>query len=196
MQNIFNNELESTNNPLLSPYGVPYALLNGQNERVEELNIRLTNRVFPDVELKPNFDPRPVSTKCSLFPILDSIKPTTLSMQPHLDYYPEINFNPGNSRGPINGYFNRLDIENDLRNQTRILDNCDSINNKYIPSLESDLYIVDLNSKKPLGGIHDQTHPMLFSPFVLKTTDSNIQQYGVGTSTFQNHTRTQLRCSN
>lgn len=188
---------EPTNNPLLSPYGVPYALLNGQNERVEELNDRLMKRVFPDIGLQPNFDPRPVATKCSLLPILDMRKQTTsVPILPHLDYYPEVMFNPGNSRGPVNGYLRRVDLENDLRNQTRPLDSCDAPGSKYVPPLESDLYIVDLMNKKPLNGIDDQTHPMLFSPFMLKTSDSNIQQYGVGTSTFQNHTRTQLRCSN
>jgi len=188
-------QLEPTNNVLLSPYGAPCALLNGQNERVEELNDRLMNRVFPDIGLEPNFDPRPVATKYSLFPVLDARKAATVPIQTHLDYYPEVMFNPGNGRGPVNGYLRRVDTENDLRNQTRVLNSCDDISGKYIPSLESDLYIVDLTTKKPLGGIDDQTHPMLFTPFVLKTTESNIQQYDIGQSVFQNHTRTQLRCS-
>jgi len=195
IHNISVMQKESTNNELLSPYGVPYALLQGQNERVEELNHRMIERVFPDISLEPNFDPRPVPTKYSLFPICDRYASTTVPIQPHLDYYPEIMFNPGNSKGPVNGYLRRVDLENDLRSQTRLLKSGDPIQGNYIPSLESDLYIVNLTNKKPIIGFQEQTHPLLFTPFLLQTTGSNIENKGVGANNFNNHTRTQLRCS-
>jgi hypothetical protein len=44
-------------------YGVPHGVLYGQNERVDELNERISARNAPDTHLKPNYDPRPVSTK-------------------------------------------------------------------------------------------------------------------------------------
>ena len=54
----------------LIPSGYAGVLI-GQNERVEELNRRIVDRVSTDAPLQPNFDPRPVSTKYALFPVID-----------------------------------------------------------------------------------------------------------------------------
>jgi hypothetical protein len=52
--------------------GVCKGIYYGQNERVDELNTRIQSRHFPDVDLPPNFDPRPVSTRFCLFPVVFS----------------------------------------------------------------------------------------------------------------------------
>jgi len=176
-----------TNNPLLSPYGVEYGVTIGQQERVDELNTRIFDRIFPDIELRPNFDPRPVSTKYSLFPIVDSYPRTTEPYKPYLDYYPEIMFNPGNAKAPISGIINKIDLETDLRKS--------NLGNKYIPPLDSDMYKVNIISSDDGAAIRE--HPLLFSPFLVNSdVDANIGNTippSVGIDKFHNHTRTQLR---
>lgn len=180
----------SENNPILSPYGSPIGLISGQEERVEELNMRIMERKFPDVDFQPNFSPRPVMTKYTMLQIIDQRQKATVPIQPHLDYFPEVMFHPGNSRAPISGYFNRINVENELRSQTRPLVHCDDISKQYIPSLQSDLYNIKVSSKKTV----EQTHPLLFTPFSLQSSATNLEGKPVGNSFFNNHTRTQIRC--
>lgn len=52
-------------------YGVVEGVFYGQNERTDELNNRIIERNYPDIPLKPNYDPRPISTKYSHFPMID-----------------------------------------------------------------------------------------------------------------------------
>ena len=40
-----------------------------RNDYLQEMNDKILNRRFPDMELQPNLDERPISTKYSLFPI-------------------------------------------------------------------------------------------------------------------------------
>ena len=48
--------------------GIPEGVIIGQLERTTELDEKIFNRSFPSTALKPNYDPRPISTKYSLFP--------------------------------------------------------------------------------------------------------------------------------
>jgi hypothetical protein len=182
--------LNPENNPLLSPYGAPIGLISGQEERVEELNMRMMERKFPDVDFKPNFSPRPVMTKYTMLQMIDPQQKPTVPIQPYLDYFPEVMFHPGNDRAPISGYFNRINVENELRCQTRPLVHCDEISKQYIPSLKSDLYKVEVKSNKHV----EQTHPLLFTPFKLESSATNLEGKPVGNALFNNHTRTQIRC--
>lgn len=186
---------EPTYNPLLSPYGVEYGVTIGQQSRVDELNTRILDRVFPDVELRPNFDPRPVSTKYSLFPIVDSYARTTEPYKPYLDYYPEVMFNPGNAKAPVSGILKKIDLESDLRNQRQLLTGKYDLGNQYTPSLESDMYKVKVTSSD--GDAAMRAHPLLFSSFMLgASVDSEAAiPSNVGREQFNNHTRTQLRAS-
>jgi len=177
------------NNPILSPYGAPFGAVLGQDNRVEELNNRITDRTFPDVDFRPNFSPRPVMTKYSLLPIIDQRQTATVKIDPYLDYYPEVMFNPGNARGPVSGYLNRVDLETDLRNQTRPLVPVDVVGNQYIPSLSSDLYSVTVSSSKPVI----QTHPGLFDKFDYQSSTTNLEGTMVGNDLFNNNTRIQIR---
>jgi hypothetical protein len=175
---------ESTYNFMLSPYGVEYGVTIGQQERTDDINKRIIDRMFPDVDLRPNFDPRPVSTKYSLFPIVDSYARTTENYKPYLDYYPEVMFNPGNAKAPVSGIINKIDMETELRNQT-------SLANKYIPPLDSDMYKVEVKSKDDNAAI--KAHPLLFAPFLVSSSTNNEIHSSIGADRFHNHTRTQLR---
>jgi len=177
------------NNPLLSPYGAPVGVIIGQDSRVEELNNRITDRRFPDVDFRPNFSPRPVMTKYTLFPIIDHRENATVKIDPYLDYYPEVMFNPGNARGPVSGYRNRVDVETDLRNQTRPLVPVDVIGNQYIPALNGDLYTVAVTPGQPVV----QPHPHLFDNFDYQSSNTNLETTAVGSDLFNNCTRIQIR---
>ena len=182
-------ESNPENNPLLSPYGAPFGMILGQDNRVEELNNRITDRTFPDIDFKPNFSPRPVMTKYTLLPIIDQRQTPTVKINPYLDYYPEVMFNPGNDRGPISGYLNRVDLETDLRNQTRPLVPVDVTGNQYIPSLSSDLYSVNITTKDMVV----QPHPGLFDTFDYQSSRTNLEDKAVGGDLFNNCTRIQIR---
>jgi hypothetical protein len=104
--------------------------INSYPDRVEEINAKIYSRVMPDTALKPNYDPRPIQTKyvqynenrnknTNLLPDLSNN--INKSFNQYLDYYPEVIFNPGNSRGPIDCYFSNIEKENILRNQTQQL---------------------------------------------------------------------------
>jgi hypothetical protein len=177
------------NNPLLSPFGSPIGILFGQESRVEELNQRIMERKFPDIDFQPNFSPRPVMTKYTLLPIVDQRQTPTVPIQSYLDYYPEVMFYPGNSRAPIQGYFNRVSLENDLRNQTRPLVSSDDAEKQYIPSLNSDLYNVVVPCKHPV----EQPYPSLFSKIKVESSATNLEGTSVGASYFNNNTRIQVR---
>jgi hypothetical protein len=184
---------ESTYNFMLSPYGAEYGVTVGQHDRTDELNLRMNARMFPDTDLQPNFDPRPVSTKYSIFPIVDSYARTVEPFKPYLDYYPEVVFNPGNAKAPIDGFIRKIDLESDLSNRNAILKKND-LGNKYIPSLHSDLYNVVVKSTD--NGAAIAAHPLLFSPFVMNSsTDDFVYSSTVGNDQFHNHTRTQLRAT-
>jgi hypothetical protein len=177
-------------NPLLSPYGTPYGLISGQEGRVEELNQRLLDRNFPDIDFRPNFSPRPVMTKYTLLPVIDTREATRVQLQPYLDYYPEVMFNPGNSRAPVSGFLNRVNLESDLRNQTRPLVSADANLHQYIPSFEnSDLYKVVVSTKSDVV----QPYPRLFSKINVENSATNLEGKPVGTDVFNNHTRVQVR---
>ena len=61
--------------------GLPKGLELKQFERTDELNLRLLERNEPQYPLAPNFTPRPVLTKYSLFPILDARMPCNVDIE-------------------------------------------------------------------------------------------------------------------
>jgi hypothetical protein len=63
------------------PNTLPKYLYQGQFDRTDELNNRILERNEPDKPLAPNFSPRPVLTKYSHFPMLDSRMPATVPIK-------------------------------------------------------------------------------------------------------------------
>lgn len=169
--------------------GLQDGIIYGQNERVDELNNRITERFYPDSPLKPNFDPRAVSTKYAKFPIIDLRSEPKEKFQQYLDYSTETNFTPLGTAGPVDGYLNNVETESILRNQFFALQK-GADQGVYVPSSNSDLYKVPVFSRpsvQPFMGLFDR--PSFYTPE--RNVDVNI-----GNDRFNNHTRTQLRGSN
>ena len=173
----------NTNNKI---YGVPEGISYGQNERVDELNDRIYSRSFSDIPLAPNFEPRPVPTKYSLFPIVNRRTESSIKIQPAITHQVELNFSPATYNGPSAGYFNNIDVETGLRNQTVALQH-GANQGVYVPSTHSDLYHVSVPSKPGVP----QPHPDLFSHPKFATTHFHHDK--IGSDRFHNYTRTQLR---
>ena len=171
-------------------YGVHNGIYYGQNERVDEINNRYQSRQFSDQGLEPNYDPRPVPTKYSLFPIVDR-RPIHSNQSP-IQSYPvhsvQSNFNPSNTRGPSSGFFTNVDTESFLKNQGIALQH-GADQGVYIPTSKSDLYNVSVVSTPS-----EQPYPLLFErPQFSNRTHPNVMANNVGRDNFFNHTRTQLR---
>jgi hypothetical protein len=172
----------------------PEPFYTGQNQRIEELNDRIYERVLTDSPLEPNFDPRPVPTKYVLFPVMNSRTNTSSSPSqwklPYVDYNPQTNFYSGDSTPPFNGYSNKIDLENALRNQYFVLQH-GSPQSTYIPDSNSELYKVSVISRPS-----QQPYPGLFSQTQWDTTPHpNVSNSLIGRDVFFNHTKNQLRNS-
>lgn len=167
--------------------GAHSGLQVGQNQRVDELNTRIGSRMFSDSQLEPNYDPRPVATKQSIFPVINRRKPVQETRIPYPEYNQQAVFNPGNDRAPVSGYINNVDTETVLRNQTFSLQKDDK--HVYVPSSNSDLYKTTVISRPSV-----QPHPNLFArPEFSKKQHPNVENIPIGNDEFFNHTRTQLR---
>ena len=165
-------------------------ILYGQNERTDELNSRLTERQFSDRPLQPNYDPRPVPTKYSLFPITNRRKLMDEPLSPYLDHSVESNFAPITQNGPVDGYLQNVNTESSLRNQYFALQKGVD-QSVYVPSSTSDLYNVSVVSRPSI-----QPHQDLFNkPTFESRVHPNVMNPSIGNNLFSNHTRTQLRGS-
>lgn len=173
------------------PSNLPQYLYRGQHDRTDELNERILERSEPENPLAPNFTPRPVLTRYSRFPMLDSRMPTTVPIEPNYDYSLHKEFTPPVEKiAPVSGFINNVGIESDLRNQNYALHkgNDDAV---YVPSSESDLYKIYIPSKPS-----EQPHPGLFNRYELsQQTHPNING-NIGRDRFHNNTRTQMKTMN
>lgn len=169
---------------------LPEYLHRGQYQREDEINHRVLERTVPDSPLPPNFTPRPVLTKYTLFPMLDSRMPSNTPIESNFNYSLSNNFTPPLMKnGPVSGFINNVQLESDLRNQTFAL-NCGNDKTTYVPSSESDLYKVYIPSAPS-----NQPHPDLFSrPVLNQQVHPNVQNAPhVGNDRFHNSTRVQLK---
>jgi hypothetical protein len=170
-----------------SLFGVHSGLIAGQFDRTDELNDRTVARQFPDRELQPNFGPRPVPTKYSLFPVIERRTPATVPIRDINKHSVRDNFNPATRNGPVSTYLANVNTETILRNQTVGLQR-GAGQGVYVPSSDSDLYKVQV-----VGRREEQTHPNLFERQQYQTTAPITDTWGIGRDQFHNHTRTQLR---
>lgn len=153
----------------------------------DEINDRISMRVAPDAALQPNFDPRPVSTKYSLFPIIDRRAQATIGINQYDAYKPSSNFNPGDS-APVNGFLDNISIESELRGNSYKLTGGD-LGHKFIPSIAGPLYNNLVGN--PLD-VADSRHYLLFKKETYQQSASNIHPT-IGKDIFHNNTRVQLR---
>jgi len=164
--------------------GVSY----GQYARTDELNQRISSRSFSDSPLEPNYAPRSVQTKHTIFPIVKNSRQCAEPTLPYPTYNSQANFTPGNSRGPTSGFTNNVDVETTLRNQTFALQH-GANQSVYVPSSNSELYNVSVVSAPSV-----QPHAGLFvAPQFSTEIHPNLEGSNVGVDRFFNHTRTQLR---
>jgi hypothetical protein len=172
--------------------GIPDGVVIGQMERTTELDERILDRMFPSEALKPNYDPRPISTKYSVFPSLSGRKPIDTKLNNYNDYNVHETFNPGNSKAPPGGFLKYVDNESYLRNQSIALQK-GAEQGYYVPQSTSELF----NDYKVRSEHKIQPYPKLFE----KTTYNNPRTHNVGLMNigkdlFHNNTRTQLRNQN
>ena len=169
-------------------YGIQPGIIYGQYARVDELNDRIFSRFVPNQPLEPNYDPRPVSTKYEIFPMVDRRTPATVQIPKMANYEIESGFAPFGARAPISGFLANVDVESKLRSQIHALTKY-GVEDEYIPGSNSDLYVATApggsdNSPQPFAG--------LFQKPVLDTSPG-FQDSRIGQDRFFNHTRTQLR---
>ena len=173
--------------------GVVQGCLYGQHDRVDDLNERIKDRQFTDTPLRPNYNPIPVSTKYSRFPIIDPV----INRNINLNTYPPLE-TLDNKKVPVfyaasnNAPFLRnIDLETNLRNQTTALQH-GAPQGMYVPSSTSDLYRVEILQSSNMG---EQPFPNLFTTtHIQNPTVPTITKYpSIGNANLFNHTRTQLR---
>jgi len=164
-------------------------VLYQQNERLDELNQRLGQRQFSDRPLQPNYDPRPVPTKYSHFPIVDrrKVAPST-PLNNYLEYSSNTTFAPIVSHNaPVDTYFQNIDSESGLRNQFFALQK-GADQAIYVPESGSDLY-----GFSAVGRQESQTHTDLFLKQQFSQVPNANANPAIGCDRFFNHTRQQLR---
>lgn len=164
--------------------GICKGIYYGQNERVDEVNDRIQTRHFPDVDLPPNFDPRPVSTKFCLYPTFIrnsdgsetkksiSIPPTGGITINDDKTYQKVVYNPGTDKGPPITFLKNIDIENQLRKE-------------YTPS--KNVFSSQTTATPP-----SQTYTT-YIPNYLANPYTNDSSQKIGSNNFNNFTKIQLR---
>jgi hypothetical protein len=167
--------------------GLVDGILYQQHERTDELNERIQQRISSDSPLQPVYDPRPVSTKYATFPMVDRRVDPSVPLSSYLDYSTADSFASMQRKGPVDGFFSKVNDESVLRNQVHPLGSGSS--GVYVPSSNSDLYMVG-----PLAGsiMDAQPFPGLFTSYAVTSPDLLVGA-GVGQQTFLNSTRVQLR---
>lgn len=152
------------------------------------MNYQILNRHFPEIPLKPNINVRPVSTKYTLFPIVDG-RINSTDKKNYLEHYTETNFAPIESSGPVNLSSNHINTSSELKGLNVPLHKGD-LPMQYVPSLNSDMYVVNVPKGKPVT----QPFPGLFTKQTYKTSSQqHILSQDIGKDLLNNNTRVQLR---
>jgi hypothetical protein len=172
--------------------GVHQKPIVGQQERTDDLNIRLRSRQFPDFPLEPQYDFRPVSTKYQTPAIAAAAPQTPIYMEHNVG----MNFNPATRNGPWKTYANNIDTETVLRNYSmgsepiKRLPFRTAINTIYVPDSGSDLY---KDGKTVVYRPSTQPYELLFAKSSFDNTTRWNPLSKIGADRFNNSTRTQLK---
>jgi hypothetical protein len=157
------------------------------NSQYQELtNRRIYDRNIPSEMLQPYIDVRPVLTKYSYFPIVDPRRELNIPMVQMPTYNVHKVFNPGNTTSPWSGFASHINKESELRNQIYALQKCSQ--SDYVPNSNSDLYQYKFKTIK-----QDNPHELLFQKEIFPHFNPNPEPEIVGSSAFNNSTRTQIR---
>ena len=164
-------------------YGVTNGLYYCQENRVEELNNRISSRNIPSESLPPSFSIRAVPTRYVKMPVVDCRPPAKVKISNSCKYDQHTIFNPGDS-APYVGYSSAIDQDSRLKNIFFPLQKCDQA--QYIPSSKSDLY-----NYQVISNPSRQNHTLLFKTENFDTFNPNT--CNLGKKLFNNHTRVQTK---
>jgi hypothetical protein len=167
-------------------HGVIKGVYYCQDNRVQDLNVRISNRNIPSKTLQMTFDPRQVQTRYVRFPMIDCYMPSKEPIKYQSPYNQHLQFNPGTS-APYSGY--ATNIDQDSRLQNIFMPNQKwTAQTEFIPSSHSDLYntpkITTSNPVKMTNQGLFKTEQ--FSPF-------NPNPCNLGSNVFYNFTRQQVK---
>ena len=166
--------------------GVIHGVRYYNQERLNELNKRISNRNIPSQQLDITFDPRSVTTRRSIFPIADCHAPSETPIITNNPYDTRSHFNPG-SKAPYFGYANRVDEESRVQNMFMPNQKFDA-HTEFVPSSKSDLFNEPIiHTSKPVI----QSHPLLFNKQQFNTFNPN--PHNMGKNVMNNHTRQQVK---
>ena len=82
-------------------YGVVNGYFRCNNDRVDDLNNRISERNIPSKSLQPQYSIRPVATKYGYMQVLDQYKKPTIPLNNYKSYSPSTTFNPGSARSSL-----------------------------------------------------------------------------------------------
>lgn len=155
--------------------------------RQQTVYLRTYERNIPSQPLQPYLDARPVNTKYSILPVVDSRKQVATPLIQQATYTPETIYNPGNDFGPWSGYASNINHETELRNQNFVLQRCTQ--SAYIPSSKSNLYQVHWDNHNK----QQQPFPDLFQNEQFNPINPNPNPEKIGFALFNNATRQQTK---
>jgi hypothetical protein len=141
----------------------------------DELNKRISSRIYPTNTLKPLFETRPVSTKYSFFQTVNEQPICKTKELNYNNYTPQNTFNPGD-KAPIDYFINNIDTESILRNQFMALQK--SSQSVYVPELNSSLY---------------ENPQMYYKPDTITNCKTTIPEKNYAPDVFNNFTRYNFR---
>ena len=160
-----------------------YKNVNGvcirNDNRNNEINVRMFTRNLTEKPLEPNLSVRPTPTKYVKMPVINIRRETNENLSTFPIYNIEQQFYPGNSKAPWTGFANNVDVETQLHNRIFPLQKCDQ--REFVPSTDSNMYNNSLFDLPPMK------HDLLFeSPDLhIKTKEFNDNDF------FNNSTRYQ-----
>ena len=156
-----------------------------QQNRTEELNERMLERLNPNRLMQSQFSMRAVPTRYIRFPIIDNVNPSSEPILRVPDYSVRNDFNPGNDKSPYAGYANDIDKESNMKNLFYPFQRC--AQGKHIPSSDSDLYKYEFK----VNNNEQQPYPGLFKEEKFSTFNPNSCDFGK--NVFYNHTKQQVK---
>jgi hypothetical protein len=171
-------------------YGVVKGVYYCHQNRTQELNDRIYDRVIPSAPLQPYFSPRDTPTRRTLMPMVNCYQPSTVpiaTVKP--PYTQETVFNPGMS-APYSGFALKVDDESRIRSTIMPYQKY-NVRSQYVPSSTSDMYsLPPIATSRPV----EQTHPLLFREHSLSPFNpTECSPAGFGGLTFNNATRQQTK---
>ena len=157
------------------------------SQRQQIVSLRSYERNIPSNSLQSYLDARPVMTKYTILPIVDSRKQIDTPLIQQATFNPDKMYNPGNDNGPWSGYASNINHESELRNQLFALQNCSQAS--FIPSSKSSLYNVNWQNDNNQA----QPFPNLFQTEQFCPINPNPDPAHIGYAIFNNATRQQTR---